>query len=353
MSNSMNKLRPEQLTKHCQSALAPVYIISGEETLLLQEACDQIRAAATAQGYSERERYYGDAIDWQALLSSAGNMSLFAERKLIDVQLYKSKLNEEGNRALQAYGADLPEDTILLLSAPKLDGSAQKSKWFKALSSQAVFIQIWPVNAAALPRWIDQRLAQAKLKASSEAIDILAAKVEGNLLAASQEIEKLKLLVNKDSVIDTSTMANLVGDSARYDVFGLTDKALAGNTEAAVNTLNGLHGEGTDAVIILWALTRDIRLIANIHERMSQGRPQNLVLNELKVWDKRKPQVSSAVQRISSRHAQHLLRKANGVDQAIKGMRKADPWAELKDLVLHLSGVISINPKLDLLALES
>ena len=206
--------------------------------------------------------------------------------------------------------------------------------------------------ASALPRWIDQRLRQAGLRASSEAIEILAAKVEGNLLAASQEIEKLKLLVTDGDLIETSAMASLVGDSARYDVFGLVDKALAGNTNAAVTTLNGLQGEGTDAVIILWALAREIRLIAAVHERMAQGRPLEMALNEAKVWDKRKGLVGPAVKRISPRHAQHLLRKANGIDQAVKGMRRADAWSELKDLVLHLSGVVSLRPKLDLLSLE-
>lgn len=348
----MNKLRPEQLTKHCQQPLAPVYIVSGDEPLLVQEACDDIRRAATAQGFDERERHYGDnTIDWQQLLAGAANMSLFAERKVIEIHLYKAKLNDEGARSLLAYAEDLPADTVLLLSAPKLDGNAQKAKWFKALSAQAIFVQIWPVNSASLPRWIDQRLKKAGLKASSEAIEILAAKVEGNLLAASQEIEKLKLLTN-GSIIDDTTMASLVGDSARYDVFGLVDKALAGNTQAAITTLNGLRGEGTDAVIILWALTRDIRLIASIHERINQGRSLDMALNELKVWDKRKPLVGPAVQRISSKHALHLLRKANGIDQAIKGMRRADAWGELKDLVLHLSGVVSISPKLDLLALD-
>ncbi|BFM08508.1 DNA polymerase III subunit delta [Halioxenophilus aromaticivorans] len=349
----MNKLRPEQLSKHCQQPLAPVYIISGDEPLLVQEACDDIRRAATAQGFNERERYYGDnTIDWQQLLAGAANMSLFAERKLIEIHFYKGKVNEEANRSLLAYAEDLPADTVLLISAPKFDGNSQKAKWFKALMAQGFFVQIWPVTAAALPRWIDQRLRQANLKASSEAIEILAAKVEGNLLAASQEIEKLKLLVNDGDLIETATMANLVGDSARYDVFGLVDKALAGNTNAAITTLNGLRGEGTDGVIILWALAREIRVIATVHERMAQGRALEMAMNEAKVWDKRKALISPAVKRISPRHAQHLLRKANGVDQAIKGMRRVDAWSELKDLVLHLSGVVSLHPRLDLLALE-
>jgi len=349
----MNKLRPEQLSSHCAKALAPVYLISGDEPLLLQEACDCLRQAATAQGYTERQRYYGDStIDWQQLLATAANLSLFAERKLIEIHFYKAKLNEDAAKSLQALAEDLPDDTVLLITAPKLDGNAQKSKWFKAFDKHAVWVQVWPVGVDALPRWVDQRLRQAGLRASSEAIEILAAKVEGNLLAASQEIEKLRLLVGTSDLIETEQMASLVGDSARYDVFGLVDKALAGQAQSAVKTLNGLQGEGTDAVIILWALAREIRLLATLHERMDQGQSLEQALDAARVWDKRKVLARQAIQRISNKHAQHLLRKANGVDRAIKGMRRVDHWSELKDLVLHLSGVVSIRPRLDLLALE-
>lgn len=349
----MNKLRPEQLSRLQGKPLAPVYIITGDEPLLKQEACDGLRRLATEQGYTERERYYADtSIDWQQLLAGAANMSLFAERKLIEIHFYKAKLNDEANKSLMAYAEDLPEDTVLLITAPKLDGNAQKSKWFKAFDKTATLVQVWPVGAEELPRWIDQRLRQSGLQASSEAIEILSAKVEGNLLAASQEIEKLKLLVGNDQVIDTTSMANLVGDSARYDVFALVDRALAGDSQAALRTLKGLQGEGTDAVIILWALAREIRQLASIHELMNNGRGIDQALQEARVWDKRKGIMRQALGRLSSRHCLHLLRKANGIDQAVKGMRRADPWAELKDLLLHLTGVVSLPPALDLLALD-
>lgn len=251
----MNKLRPEQLANQSSKPLAPVYIISGDEPLVVQESCDWLRQTATSQGYTERERYYTDAnIDWQQILAGAANMSLFAERKLIEIHFHKAKQTDEANKALVSYAETLPDDTVLLISAPKLDGNAQKAKWFKAFDKVATFVQIWPVTADALPRWIDQRLRQAQLRASSEAIEILAAKVEGNLLAASQEIKKLQLLAGNDQLIEAETMASLVGDSARYDVFGLADKALKGETQSAIKTLNGLQGEGSDAVIILWAL---------------------------------------------------------------------------------------------------
>ncbi|WP_317930999.1 DNA polymerase III subunit delta [Halioxenophilus sp. WMMB6] len=349
----MNKLRPEQLAGHCRKPLAQVYIIAGDEPLLQQEACDTIRRAATEQGFSERERYYGDStIDWQQLLAGAANFSLFAERKLIEVHFYKAKLNEEANQALCHYASEIPDDTILLITTPKLDGNSQKAKWFKALDPHAVLLTVWPVTVDALPAWIDQRLRQAGLKASSEAIEILAAKVEGNLLAASQEIEKLKLLVGQEELIDTTSMANLVGDSARYDLFSLVDRALAGDAASAVKTLVGLQSEGTDSVIILWSLAREIRTLAELHELLQSGRPIEQALNQLRVWEKRKPIMRQALSRISARHSQHLLRKAYGIDRAIKGMRRADPWSELKDLVLHLAGAVCLPPGLDLLALD-
>ena len=350
----MNKVRPEQLTGHCKKPLAPVYVIAGDEPLVVQESCDTLRRAATEQGYSERERYYTDAnIDWQQILAGASNFSLFAERKLIEIHFHKAKLNDEANQSLLALAENFPEDTVLLISAPKLDGNAQKSKWFKAVAKTGVFVQVWPVTTDALPRWIDQRLRQAGLRASSEAIEILAAKVEGNLLAAKQEIEKLKLLTGDETLIEPESMATLVGDSARYDVFGLVDKALSGNAQAAIKTLNGLQAEGSDAVIILWALAREIRTLASCHELMELGRGPDQAMTQMRVWDKRKPTIKQALARVSGKHAVHLIRKANGIDQAIKGARKVDPWSELRDLVLHLAGIVSLPPRLDLLSLEN
>ncbi|GAA6170183.1 DNA polymerase III subunit delta [Sessilibacter corallicola] len=350
----MAKIRAEQLAGHCKNPLAPIYVIFGDEPLLRQEACDTLRKAATEQGYTERERYYSDAsLDWDDVFSGAANFSLFAERKMVEIHLHNGKPGDKGAKAIMRYCEDPSEDTLLLITAPKLDGTSQRSKWFKALEAQGQIVQVWPVNAEQLPRWIDQRLKAKGLSASSEAIDMLSAKVEGNLLAAKQEIEKLTLISSQDRVISAEEMAAVVGDSARYDVFGLVDKALTGKTESAMKTLQGLKSEGTEPVIILWALAREIRTLVAICEAVESGQSQMQAFKAERVWDKRQGMMQAALARLSHKHLQHLLRKANGIDRAVKGLRKASVWDELTDLTLHLCGIVTIKPQIDALSLTT
>ncbi|WP_286935773.1 DNA polymerase III subunit delta, partial [Pseudomonas sp. UBA6554] len=191
------KLAPAQLNKHLQGSLAPVYVVSGDDPLLCQEAADAIRNAARQQGFDERQVFSADAnFDWGTLLQAGASLSLFAQRRLLELRLPSGKPGDKGAAALMEYCAKPAEDTLLLISLPKLDGSAQKTKWGKALieGAHCQFIQIWPVDPQQLPQWINQRLSQAGLSAQRDAVDLIAARVEGNLLAAAQEIEKLKLL---------------------------------------------------------------------------------------------------------------------------------------------------------------
>lgn len=347
----MAKLRPDQLKAALNKKLSSAYIVSGDEPLLAQEACDSIRQAARKAGFTERELHHVEAgFDWDQLLTSANSLSLFAERKIIELRIDNGKPGDKGSKALVSYCERLPEDTLLLITLPKLDGASQRSKWFKAVEKVADFIQIWPITGPQLPRWIDQRIAQAGMSASPEAVEILAARIEGNLLAAAQEIEKLKLLAG-DGQITADLIASSVADSARYDVFSLTDKALHGDARSAVKTLHGLKGEGTDATVILWALAREIRTLCQIANNMQQGQGFDQAAKSAGVWDKRKALVSNALRRLKLNQLQMLLRKANGVDKSIKGLRNADVWDELMDLTLNLSGTFSLTPKIQRLSL--
>jgi len=340
----MARLRPEQLSAALARQLAPIYLVSGDEPLLLQEACDAIRAAARTQGFSERQLYHAEAsFDWGQLLAEANSLSLFADKKLIEVRIPSGKPGDKGGKALLEYAENPASDNLLLIVLPKLDGSAQKSKWFKALEDAGSFIQIWPITPAQLPRWIGQRLQQAGLKADPSALELLASRVEGNLLAAVQEIEKLKLLAPNQQV-SYELMASVVADSARYDVFGLVDKALHGDARSAVKTLQGLRSEGTEPLNLLWALTRDIRALVQISQAQSQGKPFDAAARQVGIWDKRQALIQDALRRLKPNQLHQLLRKANGIDKAIKGMRTAEPWDELLDLVLNLAGVVSLNP---------
>lgn len=349
----MAKLRPEQLGAALSKGLAPIYLVSGDEPLLIQEACGTIRRAARAAGFSERDLYHCDAnFDWGQVLTAANSLSLFSEQKIIELRLTTGKPGDKGGKVLQEYAQSPAPDNLLLIVANKLDGASQKSKWFKAIDDAGAHVQVWPISATQLPRWIGQRLQQAGLRADSSAIDLLASRIEGNLLAAAQEIEKLKLLA-PDNIVSYELMASAVADSARYDVFGLADKALHGDARAAVKTLHGLKTEGTEPINILWALTRDIRSMVQISLTVTQGKSFEIAARQAGIWDKRQPLIQTALRRLKPAHLQQLLRKANGIDKAIKGMRNAEPWDELLDLILNMAGVQSLAPINDRLALKN
>ncbi|WP_312226410.1 DNA polymerase III subunit delta [Stutzerimonas nitrititolerans] len=336
------KLSPAQLGKHLQGSLAPVYVVSGDEHLLCQEACDAIRATCRQQGFSERQVLSVESgFDWGQLLEAGANLSLFAEKRLLELRIPNGKPGDKGAAALLHYLARPAEDTVLLISLPKLDGSTQKTKWAKALidGKDVQFLQVWPVDAAQLPQWIRQRLSQAGLAADQEPVELIAARVEGNLLAAAQEIEKLKLLAEGGRVT-ADTVQAAVADSARYDVFGLIDAALQGHPEHSLRMLEGLRGEGIEAPVILWALARELRLLANIAQQYAQGVPLERAFSQARppVWDKRRPLVSKALQRHDVAGWQRLLMASQLIDEQIKGQAEGDPWIGLSSLCLQLSG---------------
>ena len=336
------KLAPAQLTKHLQSGLAPVYAISGDDPLLCQEAADAIRAATRAQGFTERQVFNADAsFDWGNLLQAGNSLSLFAEKRVLELRIPNGKPGDKGIAALLEYLTRPPEDTLLLISLPKLDGSTQKTKWAKAIidGPQAQFVQIWPVEVHQLPQWIRQRMSQIGMSATQEAVDLITARVEGNLLAAAQEIEKLKLLADGQQ-IDAGTVQAAVADSARYDVFGLIDAILNGEAAHALRMLDGLRGEGQESLFIVVMLARELRQLANIAYQHGQGIPLDKAFASARppVWDKRRPLVSKALQRHTPARWNALLMDAQQIDAQVKGQAPGDPWASLSRLVLMMAG---------------
>lgn len=336
------KLNPTQLGKHLQSNLAPIYVVSGDEPLLCQEAEDAIRSAARAQGVSERQVFHAESgFDWGQLHQAGASLSLFAEKRLIELRIAGGKPGDKGAAALLEYLQGPPEDTTLLISLPRLDGSTQKTKWAKALidSPHSQFLQIWPVDAAQLPNWIRQRLSQAGLAASQEAVELIAARVEGNLLAAAQEIEKLKLLAEGNQ-IDADTVQAAVADSARYDVFGLIDAVLNGEATHVLRMLEGLRGEGVEPLFIVAMLARELRQLAGIAQQFSQGVPLDKAFSSSRppVWDKRRPLVSKALQRHSAARWNQLLIDIQRIDAQVKGQAAGDAWSSLARLALLMAG---------------
>ncbi|MEE8059211.1 MAG: DNA polymerase III subunit delta [Pseudomonadales bacterium] len=332
------RLRPDQLQQNLNSnTLQPIYIVSGDETLLVQESCDAIRSSCRQQGFSREILYVESGFDWDELLASANAMSLFSERKLIELRIPTGKPGDKGGKALVAYTANISPDNVLLIICNKLESASTRTKWYKAVESAGVSIQCWPIDARNLPRWINQRLNQVGLKANAEAIQMLAERVEGNLLAAVQEIEKLHLYAEAN-VIDVDTVSAAVADNARYDVFGLVDRTLEGDATSSLRMLHSLKAEGTEPPVLLWALSRELRTLYHCAEQIQQGNGIERILQNQRVWDKRKPLIKNALRRLTVQQLQLLIKLAHQIDQSVKGMVKKQSWDLLEQLVLALAG---------------
>ena len=331
------KINANQLTGHLQQALLPCYLVSGDEPLLVQEAVDQLRAAARNQGFTERELYVsGPGFDWSMLKTGGANLSLFAEKRIVELRLPTGKPGKEGSAAIVELVAAANEDTLILVIAPKLDRASQSTAWVKAIDKQGGFLQVWPISERDLPGWIAKRMRDAGLRPAKEAVRMIADRVEGNLLAAQQEIEKLSLL-HGDGEISLEDVADAVVNSSRYDVYKLTDAAVAGNARRALKILGGLRNEGVEPVIVAWALTRELRVLAGIRASQDQGVDLGTAMRKSGVWQNRQGLVRSCIGRHDTAGFYRLLQKSGQTDAAAKGQLPADPWQLAMETVLGLS----------------
>ncbi|MEH6582759.1 MAG: DNA polymerase III subunit delta [Halioglobus sp.] len=332
------QLRPEQLSRHLEQQLLPIYVVSSDDPLLQQESCDLVRKHARQQGCTDREIIDSKAagFNWHEILNSAASMSLFSDRKLIELHLPSGKPGADGSKALCEYVELAGEDDVLLIIAGKIDKQSTKSKWFKALDKVGGILQIWPVDAKQLPRWLEQRISSAGMRIDRDALQLLCDKVEGNLLSAVQEVEKLKLLA-KDGEINVDTVTDAVADNARYNLFALADNAVLGNTGASLKMLHGLRGEGAEPTVILWALTREIRTLYEIQVACSNGQSEQQALQSQRVWNNKVPQVKAALARHKLASLTALLQQAALTDGSIKGFADGNPWDNLAALITGLS----------------
>ncbi|HHJ13182.1 MAG TPA: DNA polymerase III subunit delta [Gammaproteobacteria bacterium] len=334
----MSQLRPEQLGAHLGKTLAPVYFIHGDEILLVNECADAVRAAAREQGHDERQVFSVEpGFDWDSLRSAGDSLSLFAQKRLIELRMPGGKPGKAGAQALRDYAADPPPDTLLLIVSGKLEPAARRSKWVQALEQAGVSVPVWPVEPKALPGFLAARMRRRGMRATPEALQRLAERVEGNLLAADQEIEKLYLL-HGPGELSLDTVESLVTDSARYDIFGLVDAALAGEAAQVRRTLDGLRAEGVEPVLVLWALAREIRSLAGLARDIAGGTAPARAMAAARVWDKRKPLVTAALARIRGRRWWQLVQHCAYIDRVIKARAAGSPWDELVQLALALAG---------------
>jgi len=332
------RLRLEQLSTQLDSALARIYFVSGEEPFQMEQASQAIRNSALENGYTEREILQVDrGFDWQQLAESANTLSLFSQQRLLELRLPGGKPGDAGSKALVAYADNPPEDTILLVIAGKLEKAQQNTKWFKAIEQAGVVIQIWPVETPAMPNWIEARMQVRNMRPTAEALLMLADRFEGNLLAADQEIEKLRLL-NGEGEINADQVAAAVSDSARYDVFSLVDACLLSEQQRATRILFGLRHEGIEPVLILWAITRELRALSSMSLALSQGQPIGQVLSQYRIWEKRKKPVQNALKKHNLRRLHGLLWQAAEIEKVVKGRATGNTWDDLLQLVCKLCG---------------
>lgn len=332
------QLRQADLAGHLARGLLPVYLVSGDEPLQALEAADAIRQAARERGHGTREILeVGKGFDWGQLAAEAGSLSLFGDRRLLELRLASARPGTDGSKAIADYCARPPDDPVLLVLMPKLERDQTRSAWFKAIDRAGAVLQVWPVDAPRLPAWIAQRMRQRGLSPAPSVADTLAERSEGNLLACVQEIEKL-LLLQGAGPVSAEQLSAAVADSARFDVYGLVDAALGGSAARSLRMLRGLRAEGTAESLVLWALARETRMLAEIGAALEAGGRPDALFQAHRVWDKHKPLVQQALRRGSTALWRQVLRLCERCDRAIKGQSRNDPWQILEDITLAIAG---------------
>ncbi len=327
------KLRPDQLANHLKQGMDNLYLVSGDEPLLVMETCDRIRAAAKQSGITDRQTFHIETgFDWPGLYAEASAMSLFATQRLIEIRMNSGKPSDKGE-TLKELASLVNPDTRILIVAPRLDAKTQNTGWHKAIDKYGVLIPVWPVERDQYPGWLRNRLQHAGIQAEPVAVAMLAQHTEGNLLAAVQEIEKLKMAGVEH--LSEEQAENLTADHARFDAFGLADACLSGNTADACRILSHLRAEGVELLSILGALSHKIRQLLALQGLHGQGLSH--AFKEIRVWPRQQGPYKKALSRLSLQQLHQALQLAEQTDNAAKG-RGDDSWLTLNQLVLVLCG---------------
>ncbi len=338
------QIKLEQLAASLAKGLRPLYIIHGDEPLLAQEAADAIRAAARAAGHTERTVFAvsGAHFDWGAVQGAAQALSLFADKQIIEIRIPSGKPGKEGSVTLQRYSDTLSDDVVTIIQLPRLDGQQSKSAWFSALDAAGVSVRVDPVDRRLLPTWLAKRMAQQQQRVADgeegeRTLVFMADRVEGNLLAAHQELSKLALLF-PTGVLTYAQVESSVLNVARYDVGKLTEAIFAGQVARSLRVLDGLQAEGEPPVYVLWTLAEDLRVLKRVREAVDAGRPLPMALREQRVWGVKERWFEQALPRMADHELAHLVESAHVCDGIVKGLPHADwppdAWGALKHLVL-------------------
>lgn len=333
------RIAPEQLARHIEKQLAPLYTVSGDELLLAIEAADLIRAKARQRGYIEREIFNVDShFNWTELERCSNSLSLFGERRIIDLRIPSGKPGNQGSAALEKYCRALPADTITLVTLPRIDQQGAATRWFKALDAAGTVITVYPVERGRLPAWIGQRLTMHGQNADVDTLQFLADKVEGNLLAAYQELKKLALLY-PPGMLSFEQVKDAVLDVARYDAFKLSDAMVAGDAVRYTRILEVLQGEGMALPLIVNTVAGQIRVLVAIRTGLDAGKPPGQLTGQSRVWQDRQKIMENAARRLNLEQLTSALSHVAKIDRISKGAASGDPWDELLQLGLRFAKI--------------
>lgn len=326
-------LRPQQLEAQLQQGLAPIYLIAGGEPLLVQECCDQIREAAKQQGFLERDVLQVErGFDWSGL-GEASAPSLFSSRRIVDLRIPTGKPGREGAKVISEWAASPDPDTLLLISCHEWDASSRKSKWASNIDKSGTVVEIWPIKPHDLPRWIQTRMQRVGLQPDNDALLSLVERVEGNLLAANQEIEKLLLLKGAGPVTEDDVLQG-VANSSRFDAFRLVECGLVGNLSECLRVASGLKAIDTPMPMIIGALMREVSTLQAAIDMLQQGTPESTIFSRLNIWRNRQPAMRKALQRMTEMHINRLFQRLSVMDRQSKGQAQGDPWQSLNGFLV-------------------
>lgn len=330
------QLNYERLLTHLQQNLAPIYLIQGDEPLLVQEACIAISNQAKRSHFTEQICLTIDAqFNWQGLINQLQNFSLFNEQQLIKLQL-TGNLNPEGAQVICQYAQQPSQDKILIITGNKLTGAQLQSSWCKAIEKQGIIVNIWPINQAQMSGWLKQRLTNLGLKITSESLQLLADFCEGNLLAAQQLLQKIQLLAPQET-ISLATIQQLINDDARFTLFDLVDTCLQGNAKQTLRIIAKLQAEATEPTLIIWSLARELRLLINVMEQVKQGKTLSAALATQSIHSKRSSLLNKALHNSSLELWYHLLMQTAELDKIVKGATPGNIWQAIRILCLQFA----------------
>jgi DNA polymerase III subunit delta len=331
------QINADQLARHLERGLAPLYLVSGDEPLQVEECGDAIRRHAEAGGCSERSVFRVEpGFDWDGLRTATQSLSLFTERRLIELRLPTGRPGEAGAALLTELAGNASADIVLLVITGKLDKTQRESSWVQAIETGGTHVLVWPLDTQKLPAWLMQRFAARDLKPEAGVVDLLAWHLEGNMLAAAQEVDKLAMLCLNGRVARADVEESLA-DSARFSIYQLVDAALAGEVVAARRILASLRTEGTEPILMLWALARELRTLAQMGQELARGKPESSVL--ARAWAQRRALLGKALRRHPAPAWLAFVRRSAQLDRILKGRETGDLWLELERLLLAVAGL--------------